>query len=409
MTGFERLQELVAAVAKTGRGQRGVSRLALTESDLQARRLIIAEMESLGMKVRLDGCCNIWGCLEAGNDKPGAVIGSHLDSVPEGGDYDGVLGVCAGLAAVRDIVASGTKLKRSLTVAVFTSEESSRFSLSCVGSKAASGYLTLMDTLRFKDRHGVSLLQALRGSGGAPEKIRREALSPASYHSYFELHIEQGPVLDWSGENVGIVEAIAAPTRFMLDLKGEQAHSGACPMHLRHDALAAAAEIILAVEKAGQAESGSGSVATVGVCDCSPSAMNVVPGHVVLKVDIRGIHEPSIQKVLDEVLSKTEEICSRRCIQCARTMYSAEKPVAMDRRLIRDLEKICQEKKVAYRVMPSGAGHDAMYMAALIPSALIFVPCRDGISHNPDERVDWDRLRPGYDVLLQAVSDIVAG
>lgn len=407
MSGFERAREFVKAVSLCGRTQRGVSRFALTEADACAREIAAAEMKDLGMTVRMDACCNLWGRYEGTSDAPGVVMGSHLDSVPSGGDYDGVLGVAAGLGVVRDILERNPRPSRSLSVVVFTSEESSRFSLACIGSRAATGNLSLADVLRFRDKDGITLLDALRDFGGRPELISRDCLAPASYHSYFELHIEQGPVLDWNNEDVGIVEAIAAPTRFMLELTGEQGHSGACPMNMRHDALAAAANIILAVERAGRDESEFGSVATVGVCDCEPGAMNVVPGRVVLKVDIRGIVEKSIRRVYENVMNRVESVCAERGVKYAFTLYSADKPVAMDGLLARRVEAVCREKKVKYRRMPSGAGHDAMYMASLIPSALIFVPCKDGVSHNPDESVDWERVRPGYKVLCRTVEDIV--
>ena len=171
MNGFEKTRELVEAIARTGRAERGVSRLALTESDREARAIAVSEMESLGMTVRTDACCNIWAEYPGTSDQPGVVIGSHLDSVPEGGDYDGVLGVCAGLGVVRDILAENPHPARSLSVVVFTSEESSRFSLATIGSKAATGNLTTMDTLRFKDKNGTTLLKALRDFGGIADGV----------------------------------------------------------------------------------------------------------------------------------------------------------------------------------------------------------------------------------------------
>lgn len=408
MTGFDRTREIVEQVAQCGRTDYGVNRLALTEADRQARKIVISEMESLGMSVRMDSCCSIWGRFEGTSDRPGVVIGSHLDSVPHGGDYDGVLGVASGLGVVRDLLADGARPARSLSVVVFTSEESSRFSLSCIGSRAATGNLTLGDTLRFRDSSGKTLLDALREFGGHPEYLTRDCLVPASYHSYFELHIEQGPVLDWNGEDVGIVEAIAAPTRFMLEINGQQAHSGACPMNMRHDALAAAADIILAVERAGREESEFGSVATVGVCQCEPGAMNVVPGRTVLKVDIRGIVEKSIHRVYTQVMNRVHAVEKERGVKIGFTLYSADTPVVMDGLLAHRIEMVCRSRGVKYRRMPSGAGHDAMYMASLIPSALIFVPCKDGISHNPAESIEWERVRPGYEVLRETVRSIVS-
>ena len=406
-TGFDRARELVEAVAACGRNEpeHGVSRLALTEADREAREIVAQEMRSLGMTVTMDACCNLWGRIGgADGGLPGVLMGSHLDSVPEGGDYDGVLGVAAGLGVARDILNDNPHPARPLGVVVFTSEESSRFSLACVGSKAAAGHLSPGDAARFKDSQGVTLADALRRFGGRPEELGREGiLSPGDWAAYLELHIEQGPVLDRSGDDVGIVEAIAAPTRFMLELIGVQAHSGACPMNMRRDALTAAAEVILAVEEAGRAESGHGSVATVGVCECHPGAMNVVPGRVVLKVDLRGIDRESIGRMRETILGHVRSICGERGVAHHLTPYSSDAPVMMDAGLRDRLEAICQARNLRYRRMPRGAGHDAMFVAERIPSALIFVPCVDGISHNPGEKIEWERVRPGYDALLDAV------
>lgn len=411
MDGFERNLELIEQIAEYGKGKKGISRLAMTESDRRARKVVIAEMKSLGMSVKEDACCNIHALLpaetEVDNSRAPVAMGSHLDSVPEGGRYDGVLGVTSALGVVRDIVASGQKRKRPLSVIVFNSEESSRFSLACIGSKALTGNLSLSDTFRFKDKNGKLLLNAIREFGGVPERINNDCISPVSYHSYFELHIEQGPVLDRTGDNVGLVGAIAAPTRFALVLKGEQAHSGACPMNMRHDALTAAASIILAVEACGKIESEFGSVATVGVCDCIPGAMNVVPGEVILKVDLRGIVGKSISRMYRSITERIASTCQERGIEYEIIPYSSDNPVTMDGALLKRLERICKKKKISYRCMPSGAGHDAMYMASLIPSALIFVPCKNGISHNPLEDVDPVRIRPGYEVLKAAVSELI--
>ena len=402
--GFERARELVKSVAACGRNapNHGVSRLALTEPDRQAREIIAGEMRALGMAVHTDACCNLWGVLPSGKG-PGILMGSHLDSVPEGGDYDGVLGVAAGLGVVRDLLSVQPRPACPLAVVAFTAEESSRFSLATVGSKAVTGHLTPEDAERFRDGQGVTLADALKNFGGRPEALGQELLSSADWAAYFELHIEQGPVLDKTGDDVGIVEAIAAPTRFMLELEGVQAHSGACPMNLRHDALTAAAEVILAVEVAGRAEAKYGSVATVGVCECYPGAMNVVPGRVTLKVDLRGIHADSIARMRSQVMAKAVSICGARGVACQLTPYSADAPVAMDAELTKRVERVCVELGVKYRRMPSGAGHDAMFIAEKVPAAMIFVPCVDGVSHSPKEQIDWARVHPGYEVLRGAI------
>ncbi len=405
--GFERAKELVERISSIGRGERGISRLALTHLDLQAREVVAQELLSLGMSLSLDGAGNLWAHRAGREDLPGVLMGSHLDSVPEGGAYDGVLGVCFAAAIARDIAESLGSHRRPLSVVIFAAEESSRFGVSCVGSKAITGRLSVMDMISYRDNQGISLLTALRRVGGRPEMIHRNCLMPASYQAFFELHIEQGPLLDRSGDDVGIVEAVAAPVRFSLSLAGEAAHSGACPMGMRRDALAAAAEVILAVEEAGRREASFHTVATVGVCRCFPGAMNVVPGRVELKVDIRGICEDSMARAAQDVQKGIAQICGARGIDFEISSFSAEKPVILDGLLAARLERICRDRGIGYRRMASGAGHDVMNVATLIPSALIFVPCRDGISHNPQEAIQWERVRAGYDVMAQVVAELI--
>lgn len=407
--GFSLVQQLSDALAQVGAQEEGgITRSGLTGDDLRGREVLIRQLSSLDMSFRLDGAGNLWAHREGSDPSlPGVLMGSHLDTVPHGGAYDGALGICAAAGIVQSIAKLCPDHRRSMTIVVFACEESSRFGLSCVGSRAVAGRLSLMDMVRFKDSDGISLLSVLRSVGGRPESLHRHQLIPASYEAYFELHIEQGPVLDQSDIDVGIVEAIAAPTRFAVTITGHADHSGACPMNLRRDALTAAAEIVLAVEEAGRREAQYGSVATTGVCHVSPNVTNVVPGKVQLRVDLRGINRLSIDRMNSQVLQQIEAIGKARGLACHVESFGSDDPVALDALLIHRIEKLCEEMDIPCQIMPSGAGHDAMYVAPLIPSALIFVPCVGGRSHCSEEAIEWDRVRQGYQVMRQMVLNLV--
>ena len=223
---------------------------------------------------------------------------------------------------------------------------------------------------------------------------------------YIELHIEQGPVLEAEGLDVGIVESIAAPIRLKINVIGESAHSGACPMSLRHDALAAAAQIVAEVERLGREEASNKSVATVGKINVPHQALNVVPGECELYVDIRGIHFDSMTRIYKKLCNKMDELEKEREIQISRTLLSEEQPVAMNRELGEVIARNCEKTGLKYKWMPSGAGHDAMNVAKVAPAAMIFVPCVGGISHNKAEMVNEKDLRNSIQILYEVTMDL---
>lgn len=386
----------------------GFSRLAYGEEDRRARDDLMKFLRKLGFNVKVDEVGNIVatiGDLDDGN--PPIAIGSHIDTVPQGGPYDGVLGVAMAIAAVKEIGDRYPDHRYPLQAIVFSGEESSRFGIANVGSKAVTGYLTLKDCFSYRDNDGLVLFKAMRDFGLVPERMGRSRLLPSTIKAFLEVHIEQGPFLDRSGIDVGIVEAIAAPTRIALDIRGRADHSGACPMDMRKDALAAAAEIVLAVEAVGRDEYPNGTVATVGVCRIEPGAMNVVPGKAHLKIDLRGIRKESLDRSYGRIKSSVEAICSSREVELDFNLLSKGDPVVLDGGLRRLLGKVCDDLDLRWTEMPSGAGHDAMYVASSIPTAMIFVPCVDGISHNPSEKVELDRIRPGYKALVETVERLL--
>lgn len=385
---------------KTG----GVSRLAYGKDDGPARDAVVGLMNELGLRVRVDEVGNIRGVRPGSRpEAPPVAMGSHIDTVPFGGMYDGTLGVAMALGIVKDLSESCPSHEHPLEVLVFSGEESSRFGVSNIGSKAVTGCLSLRDCFDYFDNDGISLYKAMRDFGLQPEKMGRARIHPSELKAFFEIHIEQGPFLDRSGTDVGVVEAIAAPTRFSVHIEGRSDHSGACPMAMRKDALAAAAEAVLMVESTGREESPFGTVATVGVCRIEPGAINVVPGRADLKVDLRGIDKDSIERAYERISLALEKIALSRKVEIDVRLMSRGEPVVLDGGLRKLLGRVCEDLALNWTHMPSGAGHDAMYMAAMIPTAMVFVPCVNGISHNPMEKVEINRIRPGYMAMSEAV------
>lgn len=382
----------------------GVTRLAFSPEEAELHQRVSHWLTDLGAKVKKDAIGNLiarWPGQD--NSLPAVACGSHLDSVPQGGNYDGVAGVLAAVAAIRAIRDHGLLTRHPLEVIVFVSEESSRFKMATLGSSIMAGLDNGDHWLDLTDSKGVSLREAATKNGAQLTKLDFARRRPQEFKAFLELHIEQGRVLEESENKIGVVTAIAAPTRWQVTLEGRADHSGATPMALRRDALAAAAELVLAVERRGWEESPYQSVATVGVLDLEPGAMNVIPGTVTIGIDVRGIHPDSIQRVVNGIAHDIKDIGQRRKVKTAIQKLSAGQPVTLDETMINTIETVCEELAIPHMLMPSGAGHDAMNMAKLTPTGLIFIPCKDGISHNPAEEASIDDIALGAEVLLHTL------
>lgn len=404
----EQVAKLFEDIGNIGKGEKGITRLAYSEVEVKAREYIKEQMKKLGLKVRMDEAGNIIGRLET-EGTTGLVVatGSHVDTVPEGGNYDGVVGVIGGLAAVQRLKNKGS-LAHPIEVICFASEESSRFGIATIGSKAMAGMIDPAEEkwrLR-KDQDGVSLSQAMKQAGCSLEKISEAARNEEEFKAFVELHIEQGPVLEREGIDVGIVEAIAAPTRMMIDIEGVADHSGATPMNYRSDAAVAAGKIIVAVQRFAKTEAQHGTVGTVGVVNISPNALNVVPGHARVGVDIRGIKYESIERVLAQLSAELKVIAEEEKVAVSVEKLGNEKPVSMDANIMRSSEDAAQKLGLSFKRMPSGAGHDAMNIATLAGVGMVFIPCRNGISHNPAEYVGIDSIMKGIDVLTETLYEL---
>jgi N-carbamoyl-L-amino-acid hydrolase len=387
MISKERLTDMFARMREfSGPGDGpGVYRLAFTDADWQARSYLIGLMREVGLAVREDAFGNVVGRWEGAEPSlPAVIFGSHCDSVPNGGNYDGVLGILAAIETVRSLKEEGFHPEHSLEVALFMCEESSRFGAATLGSRAMLGELTVDDVRRLKDKEGVTLYDALKGRGLAPDALGKP-LYEGDVKAFFEVHIEQGKVLEHEKKSVGVVTGIAAPTRFRVKLTGNADHSGATPMSLRHDAACAAAEIVLAAERLAAAEKEPPAVATVGVLQIAPGVMNVIPGSAELGVDIRSIDAGTKTRVAENLKAAVSEICGRRGVASEIVPISDERPVAIRPSVQDFLEGVCREDGCSYMRLPSGAGHDAMHWAERVSTGMLFIPCRDGVSHNPDE------------------------
>lgn len=371
----------------------GVTRLGYTKTEDELHRRFQALAEELGFSVTTDEVGNTFAS-NMSQSSGYTLIGSHLDSVVDGGRYDGVAGVMAGLMVLRWVKAAHLELP--IKVAAFRCEESSNFGLCTIGSglitdenyKPDIGSMTARDGQRFDE-----IFQA-RGYSLHPAQI-------TGVDRYLELHIEQGKVLEETETEIGVVNTIAGNRRFRLILRGMAEHSGATPMSMRCDAMCAAAELILAIERIGRMEAANASVATVGIIKNQPNVMNVIPGEVELGVDIRGIFSDSLDRMEREILSAAQSIAEQRGAELIEQRISQATPVAMSEQLQRGLERAARQLHISYRNMPSGAGHDAMSFAPLCDTGMVFIPCRQGISHNRKEFAAIESICDGARVLFE--------
>lgn len=395
----ERLVKDFEAMAQLTVPGEGINRLAFTDADWAGRQYIIDRMTDAGLTVETDDFGNVIGYkIGKKPDLPVVMVGSHTDSVPNGGNYDGVVGVLSAIEVIRSMTDDGYEHDHTIAVVDFMCEESGRFGDATLGSKAMRGELTLQDLHRLVDKQGISLYEALKGRNLNPDGIETMAYK-RSVKSFTEIHIEQGKVLEHEQKTIGIVTGIAAPERFYVIIRGNADHSGATPMNLRHDALCGASKIILGIEEIASMQEEPPVVGTVGVVEVTPGAMNVIPGAVKLGVDIRSISKAARNSVVTLVKEFIDITAEKRGLSYTIETIAQDHPVEMHPAMIREIEEAVKSVGVEYMTMPSGAGHDAMHWAEAVPTGMIFIPCRDGISHNPAEFAEMDDIVTGAEVL----------
>lgn len=378
------------AVGSTGTG--GVTRLGYTEVEDEMHEVFRQIGEENGYEYLTDEVGNSYVC---NSDEQGYyLIASHLDSVIEGGRYDGVAGVIAGLMVLYWIKKGGLTIP--VRVGAFRCEESSNFGKCTIGSGLITNETYKHDVGEAVSKAGKTLAEIFkeRGYSLQPKRIR-------GVKEYIELHIEQGKVLEEYGEKLGIVSTIAGPRRFMLHVIGQAEHSGATPMDMRNDALCGAAEIITEIESIGREEKMWKSVATVGVIQNEPNALNVIPGEVTLGVDMRGVDTDSLERMENRMKSSAKKICEKRGLTFYKEKISEIPPIDMSRDMQEGLSAVAKRLKIPHRIMMSGAGHDAMSFANICDTALLFIPCDKGVSHNKKEFATIESICDGAIVIYE--------
>jgi allantoate deiminase len=394
--------DAIAAISDTGPG---INRLAYTHFEREAHALVAGWMTDAGASVRVDSVGNTIGTFAGSEPALGAIgTGSHLDSVPEGGQFDGIAGVVAAIEAVRIMNAEGAHLRHPLRIIAFASEEGARFGQACLGSKAVAGLLRLADADELRDLDGVTLADAMRGVGFDPERIAEAAWEASEWSAFVELHIEQGRVLESEGIGIGIVDLISGSTRVRMNLTGRPSHTGGTPMHLRADALVAAAEIVLAAERVATDPRHHGTRATVGQLTVKPNAVTTIPGAVRLTIDVRDVDSDRQRETALAMVREAMEVCGRRAIGFDARVIGDISPVVLPARLRDVTIRAARALGEPYRVLFSGASHDAQVINEIMPAAMIFVPSRDGISHDCDEWTSSSQIAAGADVLRGTIA-----
>jgi N-carbamoyl-L-amino-acid hydrolase len=376
-----------------------VTRVLYTDADLAARSLIKDLCVKAGLNVREDPIGNTFARWEGSRpDLPAVGTGSHIDAIPHSGRFDGTVGVLGALEAIRGLRHGGFRPERSIELLMFTSEEPTRFGIGCLGSRALCGALTAETMAALRDAEGRGLDEVRRAAGfvGALSDVR---LPEGYYSAFVELHIEQGPILEREGIPIGIVTAIAAPAALRVTWQGEGGHAGAVLMPGRRDALCAAAEAVLAVESAARSVGGADSVATTGVCRVHPGAINSIPDRVTLEVDIRDIDLSTRDRVVAAVRRSIDEIAGRRGVRALVEPRNADPPAAMADAVVDAIRSACDAIGLASRPMISRAYHDSLFMALVAPTGMIFIPCKGGISHRPEESSEPAEIARGVEVL----------
>ena len=400
-----RVQRHLTELSRLGANpEGGVSRVAFSDADIAGRAYVRSLMEAAGLDVRVDAAGNLIGRRE-GTDHglPAILVGSHTDSVPHGGNYDGDVGVIGGIEVAQQLRDRHVRLRHALEIVDFTDEEGG-----LVGSRAMAGELSAA-TLDLVNGSGRSVRDGIRALGGDPDAVGHAKRSTDSLTAYLELHIEQGGILERTKTNIGIVQGIVGIHWWEATVTGVANHAGTTPMDQRHDALLAASELVLAVNGAATGIAGR-QVATVGQIRAEPGAPNVIPGRVVLSIEVRDLDAARIEAVFEQIRARAGEIARAHGTSIEfKDLEATAVPALTDRRIQHIIEGAARELGLTAMATPSGAGHDAQDIAHIAPIGMIFVPSAGGVSHSPREYTAPEDVLHGVDVLLRTVLAVDAG
>jgi allantoate deiminase len=382
----------------------GISRLAFSPEERTAHQLVATWMRDVGLDVRVDSFGNSYG-YRAGRHPglPPLAFGSHVDTVPNGGAYDGAVGTIAALEVMRILREGDRETEHPLLMVVFAAEEGARFGRPNLGSRAVIGDLTRASLAALRDAQGIVLEDAMRQLGFDPDDLDSARWSSHAAGAFLEMHIEQGQVLESERTPIGLVETIAGSTRLRFTIGGRAVHSGATPMHLRQDALAAAADLTLGIEAIANDYRYRTTVATVGRLELWPNSITTIAGRATLYADVRDIDSDRQRETATRILEMGKRLEEKRGVQVSAEIVSDSSPSILPTWVRRITAQVCDDQGLSYRVMPSGAGHDAAIVSAVVPAAMIFVPSRRGISHSPEEWSSPEDIAAGTAVLCGAI------
>jgi N-carbamoyl-L-amino-acid hydrolase len=398
----DRLERSIQELGKIGETTRGgLTRLALSDDDKRARDWMVARMREAGLRVSVDRMGNIFGERAGAEALPPVLMGSHVDSVPTGGKYDGQLGVLCALEALRALDDHRVRTRHPVTLAIFTNEEGARFQPAMIASGVMAGKIALEDAYNARDKDGLRLVDELERIG----YLGPEPCAPRPFRAYLELHIEQGPILEEERLSVGVVEGIVAISWSRLTIHGVQDHAGPTPMRIRHDALVAAAEVVAGVRGIAR-EIGGDLVTTVGQLVVAPNIVNAIPGRVALSIDVRDPRSETLDRALPRLERVVREACEREGCRYDLEHYwrVPYTPFAPD--VVAAVERAAKACGARWRRLRSGAGHDAQYMAAIGPAGMVFVPSRGGRSHCEEEFTAIEDIEDGANTLFLAALDL---
>lgn len=385
-----------------------VTRVMLSETDLKAREWLKQRFGQVGWQVRVDAAGNMfarWPGTEA--SLPAVATGSHCDAIPHSGRYDGTVGVLGGLEAIDALKRSGFQPRRSLELVYFTSEEPTRYGVGCLGSRLMSGRLAANDAGKLKDAEGVSFgeLSQRAGGEGTLDDVR---LKQGHYRAFVELHIEQGPLLEQARCPIGAVTAIAAPASLRVTYEGSGGHAGAVLMADRRDALLPAAKLAVAVDAAARSLGGPDTVATTGVLDVHPRAINSIPSRTYLEIDVRDVVLDRRDAVLAQIRKQAQILGDEHRQTTTIELINADPPATCDPGIVAAIEVAAHDSGLACQQMISRAYHDSLFMAQICPTAMIFIPCRHGYSHRPDEYASPEAIAGGVEVLARTLAQLAS-
>lgn len=396
-----RIGRFLEEVGRIGRDPGGGwSRLAFSAEERAAHAVFATWAAEEGLEVSTDAIGNTLADLPGSAAGPRLVTGSHLDTVPHGGNFDGTAGVAAALEVAR-ILRSASELKHALRAVVFSAEEGARFGVPCIGSRVATGAFTAEVLEQLTTRDGRPAADCARTLGLRPEQAPEAVWADGSVAAFLELHIEQGSVLESSGRTLGIVDAIGGSTRIALAFAGRADHSGATPMDLRRDALVAASELVVEVER--QAMVHPTTVATVGQITVAPNSITTVPGRVELSLDVRDTDSERQRDTAEELLDAAARIAARRGLELSASLLSDQSPILLHRSIREQLAAEATATGASFAALRSGASHDAAHVARRAPTGMVFVPSRGGVSHSPEEWSSVEDVARGVNVMVAAL------